>query len=92
MYGQYIKGIGTEKAKQGFVIIGGGDAVVTYHFIESGQGEWYLRRVKCLAAHLGHKAATLCCAIANRYLQNSDTNYQDIVKGLVKLSLDRLAI
>jgi len=45
-----------------------------------------------LAAHLGHKAATLCCAIANRYLQNSDTNYQDIVKGLVKLSLDRLAI
>lgn len=43
-----------------------------------------------LAAHLGHKAATICCVIANRYLKSSNTNYYDSVKGLIKLSLERI--
>lgn len=43
-----------------------------------------------LAAHLGHIAGTVCCAIANRYLKSSDTNYYDNVKALLRLSLDRL--
>jgi len=43
-----------------------------------------------LAAHLGHEAGTVCCAIANRYLQSSNPDYKPQVKGLVKLALERL--
>lgn len=46
--------------------------------------------IAALAAHLGHNGATICCAIANRYLQSSKTNYSESIKELVKLSLDRL--
>lgn len=44
-----------------------------------------------LARKLGHEAGTVCCAIANRYLKNSNTDYKPQVKGLVKLCLDRLS-
>ncbi len=43
-----------------------------------------------LAAHLGHDAGTVCCAIANRYLKDADTDYKPMVRNLIELSLDRL--
>ena len=43
-----------------------------------------------LARHLGHEAGTVCCAIANRYLKSSNTDYKPLVRDLVKLSLDKL--
>lgn len=44
-----------------------------------------------LSAHLGHQAGTVCCAIANRYLQNSNPDYKPMVRQLVELALDRMA-
>lgn len=43
-----------------------------------------------IAAHLGHEAATVCCAIANRYLKDANTDYKPMVSKLVELALDRL--
>lgn len=43
-----------------------------------------------LAAHLGHEAGTVCCAIANRYLKDADTDYKPNVRKLVELSLRKL--
>ena len=43
-----------------------------------------------LARHLGHEAGTVCCAIANRHLGSSNTDYKPHVRGLVKLALDKL--
>jgi len=43
-----------------------------------------------LAAHLGHEAGTVCCAIANRYLKSSNPDYKPQVEGLVKLVLDKI--
>ena len=43
-----------------------------------------------LAKQLGHNAGTVCCAIANRHLKSSDTDYKPFVESLIKLSLDRL--
>lgn len=43
-----------------------------------------------LAAQLGHNAGTVCCAIANRYLKDANTDYKPAVRRLVELSLDRL--
>lgn len=43
-----------------------------------------------LAAKLGHEAGTVCCAIANRHLGSSNTDYKPFVRNLVKLSLDKL--
>lgn len=43
-----------------------------------------------LARHLGHEAGTVCCAIANRYLKSSNTDYKPQVRELIELSLDRL--
>ena len=43
-----------------------------------------------IAAHLGHDACTVCCAIANRYLKDADTDYKPMVRKLIELSLDRL--
>ena len=44
-----------------------------------------------LAAHLGHNAATVCCIIANRYLQSSNPDYRPHVRKLVELSLERIS-
>lgn len=43
-----------------------------------------------IAAKLGHKAGTVCCAIAHRYHKDADSNYKKHVNDLVKLALDRL--
>ncbi len=44
-----------------------------------------------LAAKLGHDAGTVCCAIANRQLKDSNPNYKRKIKELVQLCLDTLA-
>ncbi len=43
-----------------------------------------------IAAHLGHKAGTVCCIIANRYLQSSNPDYKPQIRGLVELVLERI--
>lgn len=43
-----------------------------------------------IAAKLGHEAATICCAIAHRYLKAANTDYKPRVAELVSLALDRL--
>ncbi|MHC1780832.1 MAG: nucleoside phosphorylase [Bacteroidales bacterium] len=43
-----------------------------------------------LATLLGHDAATVCCIIANRYLQESTPDYKPLIRKLVELSLERI--
>ena len=43
-----------------------------------------------LARHLGHEAGTICCAIANRYLKSSNTDYKPQIRALAEVALDRL--
>ena len=43
-----------------------------------------------MAAKLGHNAATVCCAIAHRYLKDANTNYKPRVAELVILALERM--
>ena len=43
------------------------------------------------AAHLGHNACTVCCAIANRYLKSSNPDYKPVIRQLLETSLDRMA-
>lgn len=45
-----------------------------------------------LARKLGHEAGTVCCAIANRYLKSSNTDYKPFVADLIGLSLQRLLL
>ena len=61
-------------------------------------GEWRITNFEMegsalagLAAHLGHVAGTVCCAIANRHLKSSNPDYKPQVRGLVELSLKKLA-
>lgn len=44
-----------------------------------------------LAAHLGHNACTVCCAIANRYLQSSNPDYKPAIRKLVEICVDRMS-
>ena len=44
-----------------------------------------------MAAQLGHDAITVCCAIANRYAGESNTDYTPFVRNMVEASLDTLA-
>lgn len=44
-----------------------------------------------LSTHLGHKAATICCIIANRHLKESEPDYKKYIKQLVELVLDKLS-
>ncbi len=41
------------------------------------------------AAHLGHEAITVCCAIAHRYFKDADTDYKPRMENLVRLVLDK---
>ena len=43
------------------------------------------------AAHLGHNATTVCCAIANRYLKSSNPDYKPLIRKLVELVVERMA-
>ena len=45
-----------------------------------------------IAAHLGHEAGTVCCAIANRHLKSSNPDYKPRVRELIQLALDRLTM
>ena len=42
-------------------------------------------------AMLGHNVCTVCCAIANRYLQSSNPDYKAAVRSLVELSVERMS-
>ena len=44
------------------------------------------------AAHLGHNASTVCCIIANRYLQSSNPDYKPAIRKLVELAVDRMSM
>lgn len=44
-----------------------------------------------MAAHLGHEAITVCCAIAHRHYHDANTDYKPKVRGLVTLVLDKMA-
>lgn len=44
-----------------------------------------------MAAHLGHNVGTICCAIANRHLGSSNTDYKPRVQELVNLVMDKLS-
>ena len=44
-----------------------------------------------MAAHLGHNASTVCCIIANRYLQSSNPDYKAAIRNLVELALERMS-
>ena len=43
------------------------------------------------SAHLGHNACTVCCAIANRYLQSSNPDYKPAVRNLLGICVERIA-
>ncbi len=43
-----------------------------------------------IAAHLGHKAGTICCIIAHRYLKSSNPDYKPQVRKLVELVLETI--
>ncbi len=63
---------------------GGEDYRITNFEMESAP-------VAGFAAQLGHNAATVCCAIANRYLQTSNPDYKPAIRKLVELALDRMS-
>ena len=44
-----------------------------------------------VAAHLGHNASTVCCIIANRYLQSSNPDYKPVIRKLIELAVDRMS-
>ena len=44
-----------------------------------------------LCAQLGHNACTVCCAIANRYLQSSNPDYKPQIRKLVELAVERMS-
>lgn len=61
-------------------------------------GEWKVTNFEMessalagLAAQLGHDAITVCCAIANRHLQNADTDYRPRIGILADFLLERLS-
>jgi uridine phosphorylase len=44
-----------------------------------------------LAAQLGHDATTICCAIANRYAGESNTDYKPYLSRMIQTALDKMA-
>lgn len=44
-----------------------------------------------LAAHLGHNACTVCCIIANRYLQSSNPDYKPLIRNLAQLAVEKIS-
>lgn len=43
-----------------------------------------------LALHMGHRAMTVCCVIAQRKIEAANTDYKPRIKELVKTVLDRI--
>ncbi len=44
-----------------------------------------------MARQLGHEAITVCCAIANRYQKDANSNYKPYIAKLINLVLDKMA-
>ena len=44
-----------------------------------------------LCTLLGHNACTVCCAIANRYLQSSNPDYKPFIRRLAEIAVDRMS-
>lgn len=44
-----------------------------------------------LSRHLGHEAITMCVAIANRHLKDSNPNYQEYITRAIDLLLNKLS-
>ena len=71
--------------------------IESFRFTEAGEDyritnfEMESAPVAGFAAQLGHNAATVCCAIANRYLQSSNPDYKPAIRKLVELALDRMS-
>ncbi|MBQ9702580.1 MAG: nucleoside phosphorylase [Bacteroidales bacterium] len=71
--------------------------IENFRFIEGGE-EYRITNFEMessplagFAAHLGHNACTVCCAIANRYLKSSNPDYKPVIRQLLEVSLDRMA-
>lgn len=60
-----------------------GDKHITNYEMESSC-------LAALAALMNHRALTVCSIIAGRVAQNVNTNYQDSIKELIRLVLDRI--
>ncbi|MBQ5341746.1 MAG: hypothetical protein J6W57_07080, partial [Oscillospiraceae bacterium] len=43
-----------------------------------------------LALHMGHRAMTVCCVIAQRKIEAANTDYKPRIKELVKTVLERI--
>ncbi len=44
-----------------------------------------------IAAHLGHRAGTICCIIANRHIGSSNPDYKPQIRKLIELSLRKMS-
>lgn len=42
--------------------------------------------------HLGHDAITVCCAVANRYKKDVNTDYKPYMNQLIRLVMDKLTL
>lgn len=47
--------------------------------------------IAAMAALMGHRAATMCVAIAQRVNKSANTDYKPFVERMIRLALDRLA-
>jgi len=71
--------------------------IESFRFTEGGQDykitnfEMESAPLAGLAAHLGHNASTVCCIIANRYLQSSNPDYKPAIRKLVEIAVDRMS-
>ena len=71
--------------------------IESFRFTEAGQDykitnfEMESAPLAGLAAQLGHNASTVCCIIANRYLQSSNPDYKPAIRKLVELAVDRMS-
>ncbi len=73
------------------------EAIESFRFSTDGQDyritnfEMESSPLAGLAAHLGHNASTVCCIIANRYLQSSNPDYKPAIRKLVEIAVDRMS-
>ena len=71
--------------------------IESFRFTEAGEAykitnfEMESSPLAGLATQLGHHASTVCCIIANRYLQSSNPDYKPAIRKLVELSVDRMS-
>ena len=71
--------------------------IESFRFNEAGQDykitnfEMESAPLAGLAAQLGHNASTVCCIIANRYLQSSNPDYKPAIRKLVELAVDKMS-